>query len=79
MLYEVITAVLYFGYKFNDRFLFNSEIEFEHGSTEDDGEVSVEFAYLDYLWRKPLNVRAGLLLLPLGFVNELHEPSYNFV
>lgn len=72
---DFLRAVLYFGYKFNDRFLFNSEIEFEHGSTGEEGEVSVEFAYLDYLWRDALNVRAGLLLLPMGFVNELHEPT----
>jgi hypothetical protein len=72
---DFLRAVFYFGYKFNDRFLFNSEIEFEHGSTEEDGEVSVEFAYLDFLWRESLNVRAGLLLLPMGWVNELHEPT----
>ncbi len=30
-------AVLYAGYKFTDRILFNSEIEFEHGSTEENG------------------------------------------
>jgi hypothetical protein len=35
----------------------------------------VEFAYLDYLWRPEANVRAGLLLVPMGFVNELHEPT----
>lgn len=72
---DFLRAVFYFGYKFNDRFLFNSEIEFEHSSTGEDGEVSVEFAYVDYLWRGGLNVRGGLVLLPMGFVNELHEPT----
>lgn len=72
---DLLRAVVYFGYKFDDRFLFNSEIEFEHASTEDDGEVSVEFAYLDYLWRDEINLRAGLVLLPMGLVNELHEPT----
>jgi hypothetical protein len=75
---DLARAVFYFGYKFDDRFLFNSEIEYEHASTgegaEEKGEVSVEFAYLDYLIRRAVNVRAGLVLLPLGFVNELHEP-----
>jgi len=56
----------------------NSEIEFEHASTgegdEERGEVSVEFAYLDFLLRESANVRAGLVLVPVGFVNELHEP-----
>ena len=72
---DFLRAILYFGYKFNDRFLFNSEIEFEHASTGQNGEASVEFAYLDYLWRPEANLRAGLLLIPMGFVNELHEPT----
>ena len=72
---DYLRAVVYFGYKFNDKFLFNSEIEFEHASTDKEGSVSVEFAYVDYLWQKPINVRAGLLLLPMGFLNELHEPT----
>jgi hypothetical protein len=71
-------AVLYFGYKFNDRILFNSETEFEHATTgegdEEKGEVSVEFAYLDFLIHKTFNVRTGLLLVPVGLINELHEP-----
>jgi uncharacterized coiled-coil protein SlyX len=71
---DFLRAVLYFGYKFNDRIVFNSEIEYEHASTGRDGEVSVEFAYLDFLFRDAVNVRAGLVLLPLGFINELHEP-----
>jgi uncharacterized small protein (DUF1192 family) len=68
---DLLRAVLYFGYKFNDRFLFNSEIEYEHAGEE----VGVEFAYLDYLWHPQANLRAGLLLLPMGFLNELHEPT----
>jgi hypothetical protein len=75
---DLARAVFYFGYKFDDHFLFNSEIEYEHATTgegdEEKGEVSVEFAYLDYLVRPELNVRGGLVLIPLGFINELHEP-----
>jgi len=69
--FDLLRAVLYFGYKFDDRFIFNSEIEFEHGGEE----VGVEFAYLDYLWRPQANLRAGLLLVPMGFLSELHEPT----
>lgn len=72
---DALRAVLYTGYKFNDRVLFNSEIEFEHGSTGAGGEASVEFAYLDFLLREDLGVRAGLVLVPMGFVNEQHEPT----
>jgi hypothetical protein len=75
---DLARAVFYFGYKFDDHFLFNSEIEYEHATTgegdEEKGEVSVEFAYVDYLIRRELNLRAGLVLLPVGFLNELHEP-----
>jgi len=73
--FDFLRAVIYVGYKFNDRFLFNSELEFEHASTSEDGSVSVEFAYIDYLWRSQINVRGGLLLLPMGFINEMHEPT----
>jgi len=72
---DFLRAIVYFGYKFNDRWLFNSEIEFEHASTGANGEASVEFAYFDYLARPELNARVGLLLLPMGFINELHEPT----
>jgi hypothetical protein len=68
-------AVLYTGYKFSDRTLFNSELEVENGTTERGGAVGVEFAYLDYLVRPQANIRAGLLLAPVGLVNEQHEPT----
>jgi len=73
--FDFLRAVVYFGYKFSDSWVFNSEIEYEHASTSTGGSVSVEFAYLDYLYRKQLNLRAGLVLLPMGWLNELHEPT----
>jgi hypothetical protein len=72
--FDALRAILYAGYKFSDKILFNSELEFEHGSTEDGGSVSIEFAYLDYRISPTFGVRAGLLLPPMGFINELHEP-----
>jgi hypothetical protein len=68
---DLLRAVLYFGYRFSPRWVFNSEIEFEHAGEE----VGVEFAYIDYLYRQALNFRAGLVLIPMGFKNELHEPQ----
>jgi len=73
--FDLLRGVLYFGYKFDDRFVFNSEIEFEHASTSKSGSASVEFAYVDYLYRPGFNLRAGLVLLPMGWINELHEPT----
>jgi len=70
--------VLYAGYKFTDNILFNSELEFEHGSTEKGGSVSVEFAALDFFINQKANVRAGMVLMPMGFVNLIHEPPFYF-
>ena len=81
---DFLRMVLYFGYKFSDRIVFNSEIEFEHASaggstlSAGSGSVSVEFAALDFLWNQYVNARAGMLLLPMGFVNEVHEPPFFF-
>lgn len=72
--FDMLRAILYAGYKYNDQVIFNSEIEFEHGSTGSGGEASVEFAYLDYLARPDFGIRGGLVLVPMGLVNEQHEP-----
>jgi len=75
---DLLRLVIYTGYKFNDSILFNSEVEYEHASTgegdEKRGEVSVEFAYLEFKPWKRVGIRAGMVVLPLGFINELHEP-----
>ncbi len=72
--FDFLRAVFYVGYKFSDSILFNSEIEVEHASTDEGGSVSVEFAYLEFQKRPEIGLRAGMLLVPVGFVNELHEP-----
>ena len=72
--FDALRAIVYVGYKFSDKILFNSEVEFEHGSTEDGGSVSLEFGYLEYRLSPSLGLRAGLLLAPMGFLNEIHEP-----
>jgi hypothetical protein len=78
---DALRFVLYTGYKFTDRIILNTELEFEHATTAStvtsgSGEVSLEFAYLDFLGWDQLNARAGLVLVPLGFINEIHEPVY---
>lgn len=80
---DMLRAVLYFGYKYSDRIIFNSEIEFEHGKTEENlddrsGEVAVEFANVNFLLNDYLNIRAGLNLVPIGIINEVHEPTTFF-
>ncbi len=74
---DALRAVVYMGYKFNDWIVLNTELEWEHGGYSDrsaDGEAILEFAYLDFLVKPSFNIRAGLLLMPMGFINELHEP-----
>jgi hypothetical protein len=76
---DTLRLVTYLGYKFSDSIAFNSEIEIEHARVEAEdapGEVAVEFASLDFAWKPELGLRAGLLLTPMGFINEVHEPPY---
>lgn len=73
--WDYLRAVVYLGWKFDRTFVLNTEIEYEHASTGKGGEVSVEFATLDALLRSEVNLRAGLVLVPVGFVNEMHEPT----
>ena len=68
--FDFLRAILYFGYKFNDKWVLNTEIEIEHAD-----EIFLEFATLDYLHKPMLNFRAGMLLMPMGLLNELHEPT----
>jgi hypothetical protein len=59
---------------------FASEIEIEHGIREDSTqgtEIGLEFAFIDYLINEPVNLRAGILLLPIGKFNLLHDSPLN--
>jgi len=75
--------VLLFGHSFSDRIKFWSELEVEHAFVEggeEKGEVELEQAYLDFLIHPAFNLRAGMLLTPIGIINERHEPpSFNGV
>lgn len=67
---DVHRMVMLFGYQFSERTQFITELEFEHVS-----EVYVEQAFLQHKISKSINFRAGLLLIPMGIVNEYHEPT----
>ena len=69
--------VLYLAHTFDERITFRSELEVEDAKIEggeDGGEVALEQAYLDYRASPALTVRAGLVLVPIGIINETHEP-----
>lgn len=74
---DLVRLILYAGYKFTDRIVLNTEIEFEHAKAGDgeEGEVAVELAQLDFLVNEKFNLRTGLMLVPMGITNELHEPT----
>ncbi|NOS82327.1 MAG: hypothetical protein E8D46_16245 [Nitrospira sp.] len=70
-----------------DRIKFAAEIEIERGgpnapigqstTTNSDGSIQVEFAQLDYLVNEAINTRAGILLVPVGKFNLLHDSPLN--
>lgn len=66
------------GYRFDDRLVFNSSIGIEHAVVEDGNTESVakvEFAYVDYRASRTIGARAGLLLIPVGWLNERHAST----
>lgn len=68
--------VIFLGHKFSDRVRLFSELEVEHAKADKNGgEVAMEQAYIEYGLSNTANVRAGMMLMPLGIVNETHEPT----
>ncbi len=67
---DVQRLVLLVGYKFSDQIQFVTEVEFEHVE-----EVFVEQAFVNYNVGNNVNLRGGLMLVPMGIVNEFHEPT----
>jgi hypothetical protein len=68
--------VLFFGHQFTDRLRMFSELELEHAESGDgkNGEVELEQAYVEYDLTPNQHAKAGLFLLPVGILNETHEP-----
>ncbi len=72
--------VLFFGHRFDERTRFVSELELEHALVEDTadgsgpGEVELEQAYVAFDLHDSHTARAGLFLIPVGILNETHEP-----
>ncbi|OQY74605.1 MAG: hypothetical protein B6D45_06610, partial [Ignavibacteriales bacterium UTCHB3] len=71
--------VLFFGHSFSEEWSFKSEFELEHNLvTGKDGEIELEQAYLSYTPYPYLGFRAGVVLAPVGIINEIHEPPTFF-
>ena len=67
---DVHRMVMFFGYQFNDKTSFVTEIEYEHVK-----ELYVEQAFLNYNIKPNTSIRGGLMLVPMGIINEYHEPT----
>jgi hypothetical protein len=74
---DLARAVFGIGYQFNQTTRFNSEFEVEHAvaSADDKGEFEVEQFYVDHNLNTWAAFEAGLFLMPVGLLNEHHEPT----
>ena len=69
--------VLFLDYDFSDTIHFFSELEIEHSVAGEGypGEVELEQAYIQIDANENLNAKTGLFLVPVGILNETHEPT----
>lgn len=75
--FDIARFVLGFQHRFNAKTKLVTELEVEHAvsSADDAGEVAIEQAYVEREINGNVAVRGGLMLMPLGFLNETHEPT----
>lgn len=69
-LLDVHRIVMFLGYNFSSKTQFVTEIEFEYAK-----ELWIEQAFIQHKINPYLNFKAGLILVPMGIVNEYHEPT----
>ena len=69
--------VVYLGHEFSDRTRMFSELELEHSLSGEgkNGEVEREQAYIEHDITDSMSFRAGLFLVPVGILNQTHEPN----
>ena len=69
--------VLFFGYDFNDKVRFVSELEVENAivSPGNRGAVELEQAYLEFDLQDNMSLKTGIILMPVGIISETHEPT----
>ena len=70
--------VLFFSYDFSDSIRFHSEVELEHaiaGEFENGGNIELEQAYIEFDLTENMETKAGVILIPVGIINETHEPT----
>ena len=76
---DIHRYVLFIGHEFNEYLNMNSEVEIEHAFVKgDEGELEMEQLYLEqnlaYLGIENTFIKYGTVLMPVGIINEKHEP-----
>ena len=74
---DVARFVTGFQHRFDAKTKVVAELEVEHAvtSASDSGEVAVEQVYVEHRLNDTFGARAGLFLIPLGLINQNHEPT----
>ena len=69
--------VLFINHEYSDTIKFFSEFELEHSLAGEGkpGEVELEQAYIEWQYASNHKLTAGLFLIPVGILNETHEPD----
>jgi hypothetical protein len=67
---DVHRFVLGWRYDFTSALRLDAEIDFEHSASE----IELEYANLEYDLAPTVSLRVGSLLMPVGPLNEFHEP-----
>ena len=69
-----------FNHRFDEHLTLHSEVEIEHAvvSKDDQGEAEIEQAWINYKQSDSVNFKGGLFLIPIGILNETHEPPYYY-
>ena len=77
---DVHRFVLFQQYDFNDKLRLQTEFELEHALAGEGqpGEVELEQAFIEWDVAPSQSLIAGVYLIPVGLLNETHEPPTFF-
>ena len=72
--------VPFFYSQVTDRLSVAAELEVEHGGpqgNQGDGDIKMEFATMDFRFNDAFNLRGGIILMPMGRFNLIHDSPLN--
>jgi len=71
--FDAKRIVALFGYQFDRKTQFVTEWELEHAN-----EIFLEQAFIKHRIGSQMSIKAGMILIPMGLINEFHEPNNYF-